>query len=108
MASRCVKESFPYLIVLYQYSENKNLRKLLCKNPKILKSLAEISLNIVKGNIGSSKNIAQHKRDLLKLTDKRLSLEEKYRLVTRGQKGESLLSFLLGVGIPALISLWRK
>lgn len=82
----------------------KNKRALLRKCPNsIIKSVSECALNLLKGNIPLTKRqkncLAQHKRTLRKLGDKKVPLFKKRRILV--QKGEGFLSVL----IPAAVSI---
>lgn len=105
--SNCVKESYPYLIVLCDSANNIPLRKLILQNKKVIDALSEVALNLVKGNIPLSnpdkRKLKKYKKELIQLIQKQ-NRRTKYNILT-GQRGSGLLSGLLSVALPVLSSL---
>lgn len=108
--SKCVKQTYPFMIVLHKTLRNKALRKYLLKDKKILNALSELTLNILKQNIGVS---SKDKKKLVKFS-KQLSLlvkrgrEREKQKILNSQRGGQLLSTLLSIGLPVLTSLLLK
>jgi hypothetical protein len=108
MASKCVREAYPLLLVLSQSIKNKKLRKELLKNRKVLDSLRELTVNVLHETVPISQSarrkLLQFKKELVLLAEKD-RYRKKYTVLKGSQRGGALLSTLLGVGIPILADL---
>jgi len=108
MASNFVKESLPYMVVLFETLEDKELRKrLLLQKPEIIPALSELVLNLIQENVDLSqkdrRKLKRYKKELIHLVQKGQH-KQKYRLLS-GQKGAGLLGTVLSIGLPILSSL---
>lgn len=101
-----LKSVYPYMIVLVETLNDLELRKKLLNKPTVLTCISEITYNILKKNIKlkeSEKNkLRKYKKDLYILANKQG--DNKKQKILSGQRGTGLLSLLLSIGIPALIS----
>jgi hypothetical protein len=109
MASKCVREAYPLLLVLAKsINKNKKLREELLKNQKVLDSLRELTVNVLHETVPISqsarKRLLQFRKELVLLAEKG-RYRKKYAVLKGSQRGGALLSTLLGVGIPILADL---
>lgn len=101
-----IKKAYPYLVVLSE-TKNPQLKRLLLKNPIVLKVISELVLNLLKENIELSQKqkeqLKTYATHLIKLTHKR-EQAKKIKILS-GQTGEGILSTLLSIGLPVLASM---
>ena len=89
-------------------SAKKPFQKAVLEKSKddLIKCICDISFNVLKGTAPISrqnkKRLSRHKSSLRKLTDRKLSLKKKRKVIQSG----GFLSALLGAAIPILGSLF--
>ena len=109
MASARMRENFKTLKVLKGEPAKRRLSFLKRAPDSFVLFLAEIALNVLRGNIPVSvkqfKYLAKHKRALRKLAKKGATIASRRGVLVRSQKGGQLLSSLLGLGIAPLLKL---
>lgn len=103
--STCTEQTLDLLKVI---STSKNPKQIIQKVPNsIVKSLCECVLNVLHGNVPLTKtqinSLSKHKTCLRKLSDKKVPLYKKRKLLV--QKGDGFLSILLPAAISIISSL---
>jgi hypothetical protein len=89
----------------------KEKKKLIasCKK-KDIHAICECAENVLVGNVPltpqQKKRLKKHKKALIKLANTNIDWKKKKRFIQ--QKGSGLLTTLLGVAVPALISLFTR
>lgn len=112
MASKNLRNSFPALIVLLQNIGNKKLVHSLLTQQAISKSISEIVLNLLLGNVRLSaaekSKLRPFQFELEQLIRKDRSVESKSKLLLRKRQGNILLKVLLVLVIPIVAVLLKN
>ena len=100
-----------FLSLLNQYCAQKNpsqFRNLInCSSKSELKAICELILNILRGNLEVSNidKLKKYKSNYRHLSNPHLTTLARRRYIKRGK---GFIAPLLGVALPALISLFKK
>lgn len=106
--SHTVREHFPLLEYLLKCKRKPQTAELLLKDKGLFKSLCEICLNILNGNLkmrGKDKEkLKKYKKTIRHLGDKKIKQKPHPKKILRG----GFLSSILSVALPFLAGLFKK
>lgn len=103
--SSCAEQNLELLKVI---GKSKNPKQIIKKaSNRVIKALCECILNVIRGNVPITRTqrekLSSHKSCLRKLSDKKVPLYKKRRILV--QKGDGFLSLLLPTAVSVISSL---